>query len=72
MTWAIWLAAPVGATTLAALWTWWRGWRSRRSHRPLGTEAAVRAHSQFLDSLTLPARSAARPTAQIPPDSLAG
>jgi hypothetical protein len=61
MTWALWLAVPVGATTLAALWSWWRGWRVRRAARPLGTEATVRAHSDYLDALVIPARSSARP-----------
>ncbi|HEY8301614.1 MAG TPA: hypothetical protein VIG48_06930 [Jatrophihabitans sp.] len=74
MTWALWLAVPVGATTLAALWSWWRGYRIRRADRPLGTEAAVRAHSQFLDALTIPARSAdrglPRPAADQAPDTL--
>jgi hypothetical protein len=64
----------VGATTLAALWSWWRGYRIRRADRPLGTEAAVRAHSQFLDALTIPARSAdrglPRPAADQAPDTL--
>ena len=55
MTWALWLAVPVGATALAALWAWWRGYRVRRAGRPLGTEAAVRAHSEYLDALTIPA-----------------
>ena len=59
MTWALWLAVPIGATAAAAVWVWLRGWWSRRDDRPLGTEAAVRAHSEFLDALTIPARSAA-------------
>ena len=70
MTWALWLAGPVGATALAALWSWWRGYRVRRAGRPVGTEAAVRAHSEFLDALTIPARSAARPTPVRPADTL--
>jgi hypothetical protein len=61
MTWALWLAVPVGATTLAALWSWLRGWWVRRAERPLDTEAAMRAHGQYLDALVIPARSAARP-----------
>jgi hypothetical protein len=64
MNWAIWLAVPVGATTLAALWSWLRGWRQRRAARPLGTEAAMRAHSEYLDALVIPARSACRPAAR--------
>jgi hypothetical protein len=61
MTWAIWLAVPVGATTLAALWSWWRGWLVRRADRPLETEAAMRQHSDYLAALAIPARSAVRP-----------
>ncbi len=61
MTWAVWLAVPIGATTLAAVWAWLRGWWARRARRPLRTEQAVRVHSEFLDALTIPARSAARP-----------
>jgi hypothetical protein len=70
MTWALWLAVPVGATALAALWSWWRGYRVRRANRPLGTEAAVRAHGEFLDALTIPARSSARPSPPEQPDTL--
>lgn len=61
MTWALWLAVPVGATTLAAVWAWLRGWWARRRDRPLDTVAAMRAHSRYLDALAQPARSAARP-----------
>jgi hypothetical protein len=61
MTWALWLAVPVGATTLAALWSWWRGWRVRRAARPLGTAAAMREHEKYLAALVIPARSRARP-----------
>jgi hypothetical protein len=67
MTWALWLAVPVGATTLAALWSWWRGWRVRRAARPLGTEAAMRAHSDYLDALVIPARSRDRPADRAEP-----
>jgi hypothetical protein len=72
MTWALWLAVPIGATALAALWAWWRGYRVRRAGRPLGTEDAVRAHSQYLEALTIPARSAGRPERADPPDTLIG
>ncbi len=72
MTWALWLAVPVGATAVAALWAWWRGYRMRRADRPLGTEAAVRAHSRYLEALTIPARSAGRPDRAEPPDTLTG
>jgi hypothetical protein len=61
MSWAIWLAVPVGATTLAAMWAWVRGWWVRRAARPLRTEQAVRAHQDYLDSLVLPAHSSTRP-----------
>lgn len=72
MTWALWLAVPIGATALAAIWVWWRGYRLRRAARPLGTEAAVRAHSRYLEALTIPASSAARPERPDPPDTLSG
>ena len=70
MTWALWLAVPIGATALTAVWVWLRGWWSSRGDRPLGTEAAVRAHSEFLDALTIPARSAALRVDRNPPDTL--
>jgi hypothetical protein len=60
MTWALWLAVPVGATTLAALWSWLRGWWARRADRPLDTEAAMRAHNDYLEALVRPARGTAR------------
>jgi hypothetical protein len=60
MTWALWLAVPVGATSLAALWSWMIGWWARRADRPLDTEAAVRAHSEYLDALIIPARNPSR------------
>jgi hypothetical protein len=47
MAWAMWLAAPVATTVLAALWVWWRG-------RPQPTptvQQAVRAHHDYLDAL---------------------
>jgi hypothetical protein len=64
MTWALWLAVPVGATTLAALWSWLRGWWNRRADRPLSTDQAMRAHSEYLDALVIPARSKVRPPAR--------
>lgn len=74
VTWALWLGAPIGATALAAIWSWWRGWRLRRAARPLGTEASVRAHSAFLSALAEQTRPAAgrgaRPAATAPPDTL--
>jgi hypothetical protein len=59
MTWALWLAAPAGATVLAALWAWWRGIRARGPRR-VTTKDAMRAHQQYLDALVTPARSADR------------
>jgi hypothetical protein len=59
MSWALWLAAPAGATVLAALWSWWRGLRARGPRR-VTTRDAMRAHEQYLDALTRPARSADR------------
>jgi hypothetical protein len=67
MTWAVWLAGPIAATTLAALWSWLRGWRTRRASRPLDTEAAMRAHSRYLDALVVPARDGAR---RVDPDRI--
>ncbi len=60
MSWVLWLAGPVAATALAAAWAWWRGWLGRRAARPLGTEDAVRAHSDYLEALTVPARNPVR------------
>jgi hypothetical protein len=62
MAWALWLAVPVAATAVAALWAWWQGQRGRaggsaaagrQARRP---EAAMRGHQQYLDALTRPAR----------------
>ena len=64
MGWALWLAVPIGATTLAALWAWFRGWRVRRAARPLSTERSVREHGAYLDALVIPARSTVRPERQ--------
>jgi hypothetical protein len=60
MTWAYWLAVPVGATTLASIGSWLRGWQLRRAARPLSTEDAVRVHADYLDALVIRARSAER------------
>lgn len=70
MAWALWLAVPVAATALAAVLGWWRGWRVRRAQRPLGTEDAVRAHSEFLQALTMSARHATRIDPPESPDTL--
>lgn len=64
MGWAVWLSAPVGATTLAALWIWARGWAERRAARPLSTEAAMRAHQQYLDALAVSAAGDLRTVTQ--------
>jgi hypothetical protein len=52
MAWAIWLAIPVLATVLAALWSWWR---SRPSRVPR-THEAMQAHRDYLDALVVPSR----------------
>lgn len=57
MAWAAWLAVPLLATVLAALWAWIRG----RPPAPLDTHAAITAHQRYLDALTAPARGTARP-----------
>jgi hypothetical protein len=59
MTWALWLAAPVAATALAALWAWWRA-RGSSADKKLDTVEAMRAHRDYLDALTLPARAQQR------------
>jgi hypothetical protein len=56
MTWALWLSLPVAATVCAALWTWWR---ARPVRRP-DTDQAMRAHRDYLDALTVPARGTQR------------
>ena len=68
MGWALWLAAPIGATTLAALWAWFRGWRARRAARPPSTEQSVLDHGAYLDALVIPASSAVRPERQSAED----
>ncbi|HEY7049197.1 MAG TPA: hypothetical protein VH373_18400 [Jatrophihabitantaceae bacterium] len=45
--WALWLAGPVVATALAALWVWWRG-RPARVPRP---KKAMAEHRAYLDAL---------------------
>ena len=60
MTWALWLAVPVGATTLAALAGWIRGLLVRRAARPLTTQESMRQHADYLDALVIPAGGTAR------------
>jgi hypothetical protein len=62
MGWAVWLAMPIVATSFAAVWAWWRGRRALRAER-LDTPGSMRAHQDYLDALTIPARSAHRPVA---------
>jgi hypothetical protein len=52
MEWALWLAAPLVATVLAALVTWWLG----RPPTPPGPAQAMRAHQRYLDALGTPPR----------------
>ena len=47
--WALWLAVPVAATIVGALWTWWRG----RAAKPQSPADAIAAHRAYLDALTL-------------------
>jgi hypothetical protein len=55
MAWAMWLAAPVAATLLAALGVWWRG----RPERAPTVQEAIQAHRDYLDALATPAGRAA-------------
>ena len=66
MAWAVWLAVPIGATILAALFTWWRGRRAARAEQ-LDTAGSMQAHQSYLDSLVIPARSDKRPTSVFAP-----
>jgi hypothetical protein len=67
MAWALWLAVPVVVTVLVALWAWWRG----RPQRQPDTDEAMRAHRDYLDALTVPARGThrVRPGEAAGPDS---
>jgi uncharacterized iron-regulated membrane protein len=49
--WALWLAGPVVATALAAVWVWWRG-RPAKTPRP---KQAIAEHQAYLDALRRPA-----------------
>jgi nitrate reductase gamma subunit len=54
VSWALWLAAPVVCTVVAAIGSWLR-------HRPvkpkLDTPRAIQAHADYLDALAQTARS---------------
>jgi hypothetical protein len=56
MSWALWLAPPVVATVLVAMWSWWRG----RPARVPESDEAIRAHQAYLDALVVPARGTGR------------
>jgi hypothetical protein len=60
--WALWLAGPVVATALAAVWTWWRG-RPAKVPKP---KRAMAEHQAFLEALREPAVDRA---AQPQPDA---
>lgn len=64
MAWAVWLAMPIIATSLAALVTWWRGRRALRAEE-LDTDSSMRAHQKYLDTLVIPARSTKRPQGSL-------
>ena len=53
----LWLAGPVVATTLAALWAWLRS----RPPAPPTTREAMQAHRDYLDALARTARERDRP-----------
>jgi len=57
MAWAIWLAIPVVATLLAALFAWVRD----RPRRAPGTRRTMQQHAEYLDALVIPARESRRP-----------
>ncbi|HEY3090079.1 MAG TPA: hypothetical protein VGJ59_18665 [Jatrophihabitantaceae bacterium] len=48
--WALWLAGPVVATALAAVWVWWRG---RPSKVPTPKQAMAE-HRAYLEALRQP------------------
>jgi hypothetical protein len=56
MAWALWLASPVVATSLAALWVWWRG----RPKRAPDIAEAMRQHDDYLAALVVPVRGTVR------------
>jgi hypothetical protein len=57
LTWALWLAAPVLVTVLAAMVLWWRA----RPPRPQGIEETIAGHREYLR--VLGANASARPEA---------
>ena len=59
MAWAWWLAPPVIVGILAALRAWWSGSRSSTPTQAT-TDDAMRAHRDYLDALTRPARGTER------------
>jgi hypothetical protein len=48
--WAFWLAVPVIATVLAAVWTWWRA----RAPKLASTRVGMAEHQAYLDALARP------------------
>jgi hypothetical protein len=50
VSWAMWLAAPVLVTMVAALFLWWRA-RVERSLAALRTPQTISAHRAYLDAL---------------------
>lgn len=56
MVWAAWLAVPAVVTLVVALWAWWRA----RPERTPGLDKTMRAHREYLDALSIPAREATR------------
>lgn len=46
--WVLWLAGPLVATALVALFVWWRGRPARRPTTP----ESMQAHSEYLAALT--------------------
>ena len=64
MAWALWLAAPVGATVLAALGSWLAGRRATRKRRRPNTAEAMQAHRDYLDRLSASPRGTQRVAAR--------
>jgi hypothetical protein len=49
--WALWLAGPIVATALAAVWVWWRGLPARVP----SPKKTMAQHQAYLDALRQPA-----------------